>query len=290
MHIMLQKFKKMIQHKGVFSNWGRGKNEDKNRVFTTGFALVELLIYVGIFAVSAVFLVSILTVVTQVQLQQTSVHEVNQQLAFVKDTVQHYVQTSSLVDMSAGVATSTLSLRMASSSVDQTLIYSSSSVIYLKQIASGGATTITPLTDSNVTADSFSVTKYENPDGFAVVQVDLTLSYNTSNPRANATRSLKTAVSRISAAQFDSNVYPNANNSFDLGTATNNWRNGYFSGDVGVGLSSFGAAYKFVVSGGDMATYDAGKGIVEKTPDGTACYRIGITNAGAVTSTAVTCP
>jgi len=255
-----------------------------------GFALVELLIYIGIFAVSAVFLVSILTVVTQVQLRETSVHEVNQQLLFVKDTVQRLVQTSSLIDMDAGTATSTLKLRMASSSIDQTLVYSSSSAIYMKQIAVDGTTTISPLTDSNVNADNFSVTKYENPDGFAVVQVDLTLSYNTTNAQSSATRSLKTAVGRISAAQFDSNVYPNTSNSFDLGTATNSWRDAYFSGDVGIGISSFGAAYKFVVSGGDIATYDAGKGIVEKTPDGTACYRIGLTNAGAVTSTAVTCP
>lgn len=251
---------------------------------------MELLIYVGIFAVSAVFLVSILTVVTQVQLRQTSVHEVNQQLSFVKDTVQRLVQTSSLVDMDAGVATSTLKLRMASSSIDQTFVYASSSAIYLKQITADGITTVLPLTDSNVKADDFSVTKYENPDGFAIVQISVTLSYNTTNAKAAATRSLKTAISRISAAQFDSNVYPNSNNSFDLGTATNNWRNGYFSGDVGIGISSFGAAYKLVVSGGDIATYDAGKGVVEKTPDGTACYRIGITNAGTVTSTAVACP
>lgn len=290
MHSILHKFKKIIRYSSVNTIQKSGDRRDTNRVFTTGFALVELLIYVGIFAVSAVFLVSILTVVTQVQVRQTSVHEVNQQLSFVKDTVQRLVQTSSLVDMDAGVATSTLTLRMASSSIDQTFVYASSSTIYLKQISSSGTTTITPLTDSNVQADNFSVTKYESPDGFALVQIDLTLSYNTSNTRAVATRSLKTAVSRISAAQFDSNVYPNASNSFDLGTATNNWRNGYFSGDVGIGISSFGAAYKFVASGGDIATYDAGKGIVEKTPDGTACYRIGLTNSGTVTSTAVTCP
>lgn len=262
------------------------RDDKKNK----GFSLVELLIYVGIFAVAAVFLVSILTVVTQVQLQQSSVHEVNQQLSFVGSTIQNMVQTSNLIDMTPGVATSTINLRMASSSIDTTRIYASGTAMYLAETSAGGATTILPLTDSNVTVQNFSATKYENSGGFAVVQVDLTLSYNTTNTRAAATRSLKTAVSRISAAQFDSNVYPNASNSFDLGTATNNWRNGYFSGTVGVGIASFGAGYKFVASGGDIATYDAGKGIVEKTPDGTACYRIGITNAGAVTSTAVTCP
>lgn len=266
------------------------KRKENDRVFSAGFSLVELLIYVGIFAIAAVFLVSILTVVTQVQLQQTSVHEVNQQLSFVGSTIQNLVQTSDLVDMTSGIATSTIKLRMASSSIDTALVYASGTAMYLSETSATGTTTLVPLTDSNVVVQGFSATKYENPGGFAVVQIGLTLSYNTSNPKAVATRSLKTAVSRISAAQFDSSVYPNASNSFDLGTATNNWRNAYFSGNVGIGIASFGSAYKLVTSGGDIATYDAGKGIVEKTPDGTACYRIGLTNAGAVTSTAVTCP
>jgi len=262
----------------------------KNDKKSGGFSLVELLIYVGIFAIAAVFLVSILTVVTQVQLQQSSVHEVNQQLSFVGSTIQNLVQTSDLIDMAPGVATSTVKLRMASSSLDTTLVYASGTAMYLSETSATGTVTVLPLTDSNVAVQGFSATKYENPGGFAVVQVDLTLSYNTTNARAAATRSLKTAISRISAAQFDSSVYPNASNSFDLGTVTNNWRNGYFSGTLGVGITSFGSSYKFVASGGDIATYDAGKGIVEKTPSGSACYRIGVMNDGTVTSTLVTCP
>lgn len=255
-----------------------------------GFSLVELLIYIGIFSMSAVFLISILTVVTQVQLRQTSVSELNQQLAFVNDTVKRLIQTSSLVDMSAGTATESLTLRMSSSSADTTRVYASSSVLYLEEVTDESVSTVTPLTDSNVIVDDFSVTKYENPTGFAVVGINLTLSYNTTNPKSKATRSLQTAVGRISAAEFDSSVYPNVDASHDLGTALKKWKDAYFSGVVGIGVTSFSSGYKFVASGGDVATKDANTGFVVKTPDGSSCYRLGVTNSGTVTSTVVTCP
>ncbi len=256
-----------------------------------GFSLIELMVYVGIFAVSAVFLVSILTVVTQVQLKQSSVHELNQQISFVRSTVERFVQTSSLVDMDTGTATSTIRLRMASSSVDTVLVYASSSILYLEERDSSGNTTVKPLTDSNVTVDSFSATKYQTPNGFSLVQIDMSLSYNATNPKMQATRTLKTAIARISAAEFDSSVYPNTSGSFDLGTATKNWSNGYFSGVVGVGATSFSPGYKVVVSGGDIGVRDVNTGVIVKTPDGSACYRLGVTNSGTVTSTLVgTCP
>ncbi len=256
----------------------------------SGFSLVELLIYVGIFAVSSVFLISILTVVTQVQLKQVSVSELNQQLSFVNDTVKRVVQSSSLIDMQSGVSSSTLALRMASSSVDKTYIYSSGTILYLEEINNSGTATITPLTDSNVIVDGFSATKYENPTGFSVVGIQLMLSYNTNNAKASATRSLQTAVGRISAAEFDSSVYPNADASHDLGTSLKKWKDAYFSGVLGIGITSFSSGYKLVVSGGDMATSDVNTGFVVKTPSGAACYRLGVTNAGSVTSTVVTCP
>ncbi|MFA6365530.1 MAG: type II secretion system protein, partial [Candidatus Paceibacterota bacterium] len=49
----------------------------------SGFTLIEILIYAVIFSVSAVFLVNILTSITQTQVRQTSINEVNQQVSFV---------------------------------------------------------------------------------------------------------------------------------------------------------------------------------------------------------------
>lgn len=254
-----------------------------------GFSLVELLIYVAIFTVSAVFLVSILTVVTRIQLKQTSVHEVNQQISFVGSTIKNLVQTSSLINMTAGSPTSTLTLIMSSSSIDQTLVYASGTIMYLEQRdVDGVVTTLQPLTDSNVTVDNFLVTKYENPGGYAILQVDLSMSYNTSNPQAQVTRSLKTAIGRISAAQFDSSVYPNVDNSFDLGTATYNWKDAYFAGSVGIGVSPPASNAKLKTSG-NIGFSTSSVGLVLVSPNGT-CFRLGVSNAGVVTTSTATCP
>ena len=262
----------------------------KNTSF--GFSLVELLIYVAVFSVSAVFLVTILTVVTQVQVRQASTQEVSQQLSFVKDTVQRLVQSSSFVGGDSGSATTTLRLRMASSTEDTTLVYASSSILYLEtRDESGSVVSIIPLTDSNVTVDNFEVTKYEDPRSFAVIELGVTLSYNSTKPQANTTKSLNTAIGRISAAEFDSSVYPNADDSLDLGTAVKKWKDLYLAGNLGIGVTSFTSGYVLVVSGGDVGVQDAGDGVVLKTPDGLACYRISVTNSGSVTSTVVaTCP
>lgn len=250
-----------------------------------GFSLVEVMIYIAIFAVSSVFLVSILTVVTRVQLRQSSAHELDQQIAFVGDTVRRYVQKSSLIDLDPGVATTTLRLRMSASSTDTTLLYASGTAIYLEERTAGGSASITPLTDERVTVDSFYVTKYENPGGFDVTQLDLVMSFNTDNPQADATRTLQTAVTRISAATFDSDVNPNTNDSLSLGGSGLNWKHAYFSGTVQVG-----SYIKLVGSTGNLATTGAGNGIIMKTPSGDTCYLVSVTNAGNVTSTATSCP
>lgn len=261
----------------------------KHKKAENGFSIVELLVYIAIFTVSAVFLVSILTVVTRVQLKQSSTHEVNQQVSFVGSIIKNLVQTSNLINMTAGSPTSTLNLIMSSSSIHQTLVYASGTIIYLEQRDLDGViTTLLPLTDSNVTVDNFLVTKYENPGGYGVVQIDLSLSYNTSNPQSQVTRSLKTAIGRISAAQFDSTVYPNANNSFDLGTATYNWKDAYFAGSVGIGVSPPSSNAKLKTSG-NIGFSTSSVGLVLVSPNGT-CFRLGVSNAGGVTTSTATCP
>jgi type II secretory pathway pseudopilin PulG len=260
-------------------------HERENISASSGFSLVEVMIYIAIFAVSAVFLVSILTVVTRVQLRQASSQELEQQISFVGDTVRRYIQKSSLIDIDSGTPTSTLRLRMSASSTDATLVYASGSILYLEERNLNGTPTITALTDKSVNVDSFYVTKYENPGGFSVAEIDLVMSYNTDNPQSDATRTLQTAITRISAATFDSDVNPNSNDALNLGTSGLNWRNAYFSGTLQVGNN-----IKLVGSTGNLATIVAGGGVIMKTPNGSACYLVSVTNAGAVTSTATSCP
>lgn len=261
----------------------------KNLFKQSGFTLVEILVYVAIFAISATFLVAILGVVLKIQNRQSSVNEVNQQISFVNATVQRLVQTSSLVENATGTVSNSLTLRMASPALDPTKIYLSNDVVFLQQ----GNSSPVSLTNANVSVDVFSVTKHENPGGPAVVQIDLSLSYNSSNPQAQVTRTARTAVTRISAATFDSSVVPNSNGAWDVGTQSNKWKDGYFSGNVtvdgkaGIGTSPSGSA--IIKSSGDIGFSASGIGLILKAPGGT-CYRLGINNGGSFATSVATCP
>ncbi|MCP6719872.1 MAG: prepilin-type N-terminal cleavage/methylation domain-containing protein [Patescibacteria group bacterium] len=250
-----------------------------------GFTLIEVLIYTVIFAVSSIFLVSILTAITQIQNRQNSINEVNQQISFVGNTIQRSVSGSSLVDMEAGIATTTLTLRMASSTLDPTIIYvdASNTAIYIQE----GAGAAIALTDSNVKVNNFLVTKYENPGGPTVVQVDLALDFNTNNLQAKATRSLKTAITKISAATFDSSVLPNTHNAYDIGNAGNNWKDGFFSGGIGIGTGPV-SAVKLKVNG-DIGFASSSAGIIFVAPGG-SCFHLKLNNSGNIATSSAACP
>lgn len=253
--------------------------ENKN-----GFSLVELLVYIAIFAVSAVFLVSILMVVTRVQLRQAASHEVEQQISFAGDTVRRLIQKSSLIDIDPGIATTTLRIRAASSSADTILVYASATRIYLEERPISGSIRITPLTDDIVEVDSFYVTKYENPGGFAVVQIDIAMSSAGTNPLSQVSRTLQTAVTRISAATFDSDLNPNTGDSLNLGAVGTKWNNAYFSGTVQVGDN-----IKLIGSTGNLYTATAGNGLIVKDATNGNCYKI-YTTSSVLTTSQVSCP
>ncbi len=248
-----------------------------------GFSLIELVIYIGIFVAAAVFMVGILIIFTQINLRQTAVNEVNSQVSFVNNTVERVVRESSLIDMTAGSATSTLNLLMASSTLNPTKVYLEDNAVYLEE----GSFSPIPLTDSNVTVSDFEVTKYENPGGHSLVQIYMTVSYNTSNKKAEFKRTVNTAISRVSAATFDSDVIPNADNSYDIGNASKKWKDAYFSGNVGIGTAPVSSAA--LKSAGDIAITTSTKGIIFTTPDGT-CLRLTLTNAGNISTSSVSCP
>lgn len=261
-----------------------------------GFTLIELIIYMAIFGVSAVFLVSILTSVTRTQVRQASGNEVNQQLSFVSNTIQRLVRNASQIANEAGVASTTLVLRMASSTVDPTYIYvdASSTAIYLQEASS----TPVRLTDDKVTVGNFSVVKQEPSGGLAVVHVDLTLEYRTSAEQSKASRAWSGAIARISAATFDSGIVPNASGNLDIGSASLLWRDAYFSGDVTIGSNgqlgvggspSALSTTKVFVTGGDVGFSSNTYGVILRSPSST-CFRLGISNGGAIATSSVTCP
>ena len=239
----------------------------------SGFTLVEVLIYATVFSVSAVFLVNILATITNIQLKQTSMNEVNQQLSFVSETIKRYVRESSVITNTAGVASSSLALRMASSTLDPTIIYvdASSTAMHLSQ---GTSTSIT-LTNDKVTVGNFSITKFENPGGMAVVQIDLTLDYNSTGAQSKASQTWRSAIARVSAATFDSSLLPTTNGSLNFGASDAKWNDAYFGGTVR--------------SVGDIGFTNSSVGLVLVSPSST-CFRVGVSNTGIITTSSVACP
>ncbi|MDI6734137.1 MAG: type II secretion system protein [Patescibacteria group bacterium] len=290
------------------------------------FTLVEILVYIAIFSIGATFLVGILTVVTKIELRQTSSNEVNQQIAFVANTVQRLVRESSLIENPAGISSSTLVLRMASSTRDPLKIFfdASSSLLYLKE----GANNAVALTNNKVKVTEFFVTKYENPGSQALVQIDFTLDYNTDRSQSKFSRTWHSAIGRISAATFDDNIIPSRSD-YNIGQITaETWQrlylgpgsNGFpsytFGGDSdtgifngnggGINVLSFttGGTERMNINGSgninilssakikslsDIFVVTSTAGFILTSPNG-SCFRLGISNGGNITTSSITCP
>ena len=274
----------MSRIESTISKWY--DNSMRNRVCLSdrqGFSLIEMLIYISIFVAISAFLVSILIIFTQVHVRQTSINEVNDQISFVNNTVERLVRESRIIDMTSNVTTSTLTLRMASSTLDPTTIYLSDNTVYLRE----GSYDPIPLTDSQIQVNDFSVTKYENPGGYAIVQVHITISYNTEGQRAKYKRTTRTAISRVTAATFDSSLLPNTGSTYDVGESGTAWRYGYFSSGVGIGAAP--VAGTSIKTTDDIYISTSTAGIIFTQPDGT-CVRFFLDNARNSSTTDIGCP
>jgi type II secretory pathway pseudopilin PulG len=214
-----------------------------NTKYHSGFTLVELLIYMGIFAIAATTITGILITTVRVQNQEVASTEVTQQLNFVLNNVQRLVGQSSEVektyegtDPNAPCTTfCTLKLRMLGDK-DPTLISSDANGVYLKQ--GSGAQTL--LTNSQIKVNNIKFTIYSTTGGHATVQVNASFSYNSTNPQLAITKTLQSAVGRVSAATFDSSLLPDTNSSRDIGQTNPDlrWNNIYLAGLLGFGSSA----------------------------------------------------
>ncbi|MDP3991467.1 MAG: prepilin-type N-terminal cleavage/methylation domain-containing protein [Candidatus Colwellbacteria bacterium] len=221
-----------------------------------GFTLIELLVYIAIFAVVAGILTTIFYLIINSQKKQSISGEVTQQLNFVLGTVQRFVGESSLVEAvyegsnpSSTCATfCTLKLRRTDPTKDPTIIRSDVAGIYIKE----GNSDEVALTNNKVIIDNLKFTKNEIPGGHAVIEINTSLTYNTANPRFAVTKAIKSAIARVSAATFDSDLLPNLDATSDIGQTSARWKNGRFSGDLtiggNVGIGTTATISKLVVS------------------------------------------
>jgi prepilin-type N-terminal cleavage/methylation domain-containing protein len=217
-----------------------------------GFTLIEMLIASAIFTVIAIAFIGILSVVTQVQVQSSSAAAVNQESQFLLQKLQYYIQTASIIDMSTSTqGTSTLKFDVASSSLDPSYITLSSGTVYLRQ-GSGGA--LQPLTSNRVYVPNLLFTRNANPPGHDAVSISYTMEYYPTSSVAQAFSQLfQTSIAQVSAATFDTGVYPSANNLYPLGGTGQTWTsiNGIinFNGS-NVGIGTLSAAQPLEVNGG----------------------------------------
>lgn len=209
-----------------------------------GFSLMEMLIYVGILGIVASVATGIFLSVTKVQTEQSAQVEISGQLNFAMQTIQRLIRNSSLVDITPGTPTTSLTLRMKDSAVDPTTIYLENGRIYVKEGASG---TPQSITSDKVVIDSLEFKKLTQYPGKDIVQIDLAMSAANKVEGSTIRRSLRSAVSRVSAATFDSDLIPGADNTYSVGTS-NRWKNASFSGNVGIGVTTL--LNKLDVAGG----------------------------------------
>lgn len=200
------------------------------------FTLVELIIYIAMFAGASVLLTSMLITILKVQNREALATDVSSQLAFVLDTTNRLVRESSLIEKVYEGSNETapcakycsVKLRMPKTSEDPTIVSSDAAGIYLKQ-GIGAATLLTNdkiiVTNLNFRADTVA-------RGHSILSIDASLKYNSTDPKFLIVRSIKSAVGRVSAATFDDHLLPAGDNLSDVGQSPGKrWRNLWFGGD-----------------------------------------------------------
>lgn len=211
----------------------------------SGFTLVELLVYVGVFSVAAGLFTGVLTTLTRVQVRESATVEVSQQAQFVVQTVQRLIRDASIVELPANTAVSKLKLRLSSASLDPTCVEFSNGIAYLMEGNDGvnkqncfatSTSQAKALTDSKVVVNTLNFTKLSNPPAKDTVQIDITVSFNSANPQESSiSRTLRSAITKVSAATFDADIVPVTDNVHSVGIGAQRWLDGFFSRNLTVG-------------------------------------------------------
>ena len=228
-----------------------------------GFTLVELLIYVGIFAIVGVGLVSILVTFVKIDVQQSAGSEIAGQANFILQKIQNTISNASFlvvnddgndeVDGTLAQTHSYLVIKAVNERSDPSTendanspitIYKEGDFVKIKQgQGAPNYVSINNLNGHKIKVANLTFTKVSNPPGRDVVLINLSLQYNSANPTQQVTRNFVLGVSKASAAVFDTALQPGASvpSQLDMGTATNRWRHLFLAGDLNVnGLSTMG--------------------------------------------------
>ena len=198
----------------------------------SGFTLVEVLVYAGVFTVVSGLMVGVFSSVTDVQQRELAKNEITQQSQFVMGAIKRAVSESSAIDMTNDETATTLTLLVEDNTKSPTLIYAENGVIFKKE----GSNSPVPLSNEKISFDSVSFVKTANPPGPDTVRVDFTVSYNSSDAQLSSiTSDFRSAIARVSAVTFDSDLLPSSDGTYNVGSSNPKWLNAFFSGSVNVG-------------------------------------------------------
>jgi type II secretory pathway pseudopilin PulG len=220
-----------------------------------GFTLVEFLIYTAVFTISAGLLVGILTTTTRIFTQESAGVEVASELNFAMQTIQRLVGESSAIIVNndgnndndatpIGQPYNYLVLRMKDSAGGST---DRDPIVIWKDVATQSIKmqqgrppnqTTASITTEKVLTDTLTFKKITSYPGHDTVQIEIILTYNTTAPGGAVSRTLKSAIGRVSAATFDSGLIPGITNTYDIGTSGTGWRNAYLTGVLNLGTFS----------------------------------------------------
>ena len=155
-----------------------------------GFSLIEVLVYTALIGIVGTLLNGILISLLRIQNKQVAATEVNQQFNFILLNVQRFVRKSDSINMVNNTPGSTLTLQMTDAAKNPTLIYKTGNTVYLKE----GASSEVPLTTDDINVDSLEFTKISSATNYDLVQLTVSLSYNTQNPQRVFSKTIASAV------------------------------------------------------------------------------------------------
>ncbi len=224
--------------------------------------MVELLVYISLFAVVSIFLVSILVTFVKVDVQQLSASEVAEQANFILQRIQNIINNAGFLvvnddgndetDAALSLPRTYLVVKAANEGDDPITsptdlnspiaIYREGDFIKIKR---GGAENFGTdnLNNSKVKVTNLTFTKVSSHPGRDVVLINLTLQYNSTNVVQKVTRTFTLGVGKASAAVFDTSLQPGISGAslLDIGTTGNRWRDLFLAGKLEVaGSSTFG--------------------------------------------------
>jgi type II secretory pathway pseudopilin PulG len=192
-----------------------------------GFTLVEVMIYVFIFAVIGGLLSTILLHALRVEERESAHAALTSQLNFALQTIQRLIRESSYIDLAPGLTTSTLKLMTVATATDPLYIFLSGGAIIVQE----GNKATTSLTNNDIVVTNLSFQKISQPFSHDIVLVDIAANSLRQTPIGQVKKTLSSAIARVSAATFDSDLLPGSSTR-NIGQNGTRWRDLFVSGLV----------------------------------------------------------